>query len=68
MYERCRSLLAAGRGEPEAAERWAAATIERGERTGVRWDVLEAYSARSSARVLAEALDAALHKHAARAR
>jgi DNA-binding CsgD family transcriptional regulator len=42
MYERCRALLAAGRGLPEEAAQWAGEAIERAEGTGVRWDWLEA--------------------------
>ena len=53
MYERCRALLAAGRGYPEAADRWAASTIERAERRGIRWDVLEALRARGVGALLA---------------
>jgi DNA-binding CsgD family transcriptional regulator len=53
MYERCRALLAAGRGLPEQAERWAALTLERAEATGTGWDRLEALRARGSATLLA---------------
>ncbi len=53
MYERCRALLAAGRGHAEEAERWAAETIARAETTGVRWDGLEARRARGIAALLA---------------
>jgi DNA-binding NarL/FixJ family response regulator len=42
MYERCRALVAAGRGDRAEAERWAAAALARAEETGVRWDELEA--------------------------
>ena len=49
MYERCRALLAAGRGLPLDAERWAALTIERTEETGMRWDLLEVLRARGIA-------------------
>jgi DNA-binding CsgD family transcriptional regulator len=41
MYERCRALLAAGRGHPEEADRWAEEAIARADTTGVRWDRLE---------------------------
>ena len=41
MYERCRALVAAGRGEPNEAERWAAEAIVRADETGVRWDRFE---------------------------
>ena len=52
MYERCRALLAAGRGAPEDAERWAAKTIAVAQETGVRWDELEALRARGIAALL----------------
>jgi DNA-binding CsgD family transcriptional regulator len=42
MYERCRALLAAGRGLSDEAQRWAEEAITRAETTGVRWDRLEA--------------------------
>jgi DNA-binding NarL/FixJ family response regulator len=53
MYERCRALLAAGRGLPEETERWAAEAIARAEATGVGWDLLEALRARGIAALLA---------------
>jgi DNA-binding CsgD family transcriptional regulator len=53
MYERCRALLAAGRGLPDEAERWAAKTIVGADKTGVRWDRLEALRARGIAALLA---------------
>ena len=49
MYPRCRALLAAGRGRPAEAERWAAEAIESGEAAGVAWDALEALRARGIA-------------------
>jgi len=52
MYERCRALLAAGRGLPEEAERWAAEAIARAEEAGVGWDRLEALRARGTAALL----------------
>jgi DNA-binding CsgD family transcriptional regulator len=65
-YERCRALVAAGRGLPEEAERWAARALRLAEKTGVRWDWLESLRARGIARLLehdhegaAEALRAA---------
>ena len=42
MYERCRALLAAGRGDAEEARRWGRMALDRVEATGVRWDWLEA--------------------------
>jgi DNA-binding NarL/FixJ family response regulator len=55
MYERCRALLAAGRGLPAEAERWAAETIAGTEATGNDWDRLEALRARGIAALLAGA-------------
>ncbi len=52
MYERCRSLLAAGRGLPDEAERWATDAIARAVETGVGWDRLEAMRARGTAALL----------------
>ena len=49
MYQRSRALLAAGRGLPDEAERWAAETIVRADETGTRWDRLEALRARGIA-------------------
>src|SRR3954451_2360698 len=42
MYQRCRALLAACRGDAEAAERWAADTIARADGVDSSWDRLEA--------------------------
>jgi len=53
MYERCRALLAVGRGSPDDAERWAAGAIERADAIGVDWDRLEALRARGTAALLA---------------
>lgn len=52
-YERCCALLAAARGFPEEAERWAAEAIARAEGTGVRWDELESRRARGIAALAA---------------
>ena len=41
-YERCRALLAAGRGSAPEAERWAARAIAAAEPAGIAWDCLEA--------------------------
>jgi DNA-binding NarL/FixJ family response regulator len=41
MYERCRALLATGRGLPAEARRWAAEAMSRVAETGVCWDLLE---------------------------
>jgi DNA-binding NarL/FixJ family response regulator len=52
MYERCRSLLTAGRGDPSEARRWASAAIARSHSTGVWWDWCEASRARGQAELL----------------
>jgi DNA-binding NarL/FixJ family response regulator len=52
-YERSRALLAAGRGFPAEAERWAASAIVDAEPRGYRWQVLEALRARGIAALLA---------------
>ena len=52
MYERCRALLAAGRGDPDSARRWGDEALERAEATGVRWDWLEAKRALGVAALL----------------
>ena len=44
-YERCRAVVAAGRGLPDETESWAAKTTERAERTGLHWDLLEVWRA-----------------------
>ena len=51
-YERCRALLAAGRGLAAEAERWAREAIERGEEIGCRWDWLEGQRALALAALL----------------
>ena len=53
MYERCRALLAAGRGSPDEARRWAAQAIAAADANGVRWDELEARRAHGIADLLA---------------
>lgn len=55
-YDRCRALVAAGRGLPEETEQWTADAIERAQRTGLHWDVLEALRARGTAALLAHDL------------
>ena len=52
MFERCRALLAAGRGEAAEAETWAARAIAGASATGIAWDRLEALRARGSAQLL----------------
>ncbi len=41
MYERCRALLATGRGLPDDARPWVAEAMARVAETGVCWDMLE---------------------------
>ena len=53
MYERCRALLAAGRGLPDEARRWGAEADARASGSGVRWDQLEAQRALGVADLLA---------------
>jgi DNA-binding CsgD family transcriptional regulator len=52
QYQRCRALLAAGRGASEEAKRWAAEAIERARAVNCRWDELEALRARAIAALL----------------
>ena len=52
MYERCRALLAAGRGFPEEAERWAAEALAGAQAAGNQWDRLEALRARGISALL----------------
>jgi DNA-binding CsgD family transcriptional regulator len=52
-YSRCRALLAAGRGDAEEAEAWAAGAIAESERRGLRWDLLESLRARGIAALMA---------------
>ncbi|HET7049349.1 MAG TPA: AAA family ATPase [Solirubrobacteraceae bacterium] len=52
MYERCRALLAAGRGLAEDVEGWVDRAIAAAERDAVRWDWLEALRARGIAALL----------------
>jgi DNA-binding CsgD family transcriptional regulator len=52
MYQRCRALLAAGRGDAGEAERWATDAIARAGAAGSRWDELEALRALGIARQL----------------
>ncbi len=53
MYERCRALLAAERGEPEQAGRWVAESLARAAAVGDVWDRLEALRARGMAELVA---------------
>jgi ATP/maltotriose-dependent transcriptional regulator MalT len=52
-YERCRALLAAGRGDVDETARWATLAVARGEETGCRWDTLEGLRALGIGRLLA---------------
>ena len=54
MYERCRGLLAAGRGDVDDARKWAGRAVALAETTGVRWDWLEATRALGVAALLAK--------------
>jgi DNA-binding CsgD family transcriptional regulator len=49
QYERCRALLAAGRGDEANTERWASDAILRAKHTACTWDELEALRARGIA-------------------
>ena len=53
MYERCRALLAAGRGNAAEAKRWADATIVAADTIGIGWDRLEALRALGMAALVA---------------
>ena len=52
-HQRCRALLAAGRGFPDEAERWAAQALADAAARGYRWQVLESLRARGVAALLA---------------
>jgi DNA-binding CsgD family transcriptional regulator len=52
MYERCRALLAAGRGDLDDARRWGTRAVSLAESTGGRWDWLEATRALGLAALL----------------
>jgi DNA-binding CsgD family transcriptional regulator len=58
-YERCRALLAAGRGEREPAQTWATQAISLAEETGCRWDGLEGQRALGMADLLGHAPESA---------
>jgi DNA-binding CsgD family transcriptional regulator len=53
MYQRCRGLLAAGRGLTDDAERWGTDALARAKTTGSRWDELEALRVLGIAALLA---------------
>ena len=52
-YERCRALLAVGRGDLDEAEAWAARALVGAEATGARWQQLETLRAEGTAALLA---------------
>ena len=52
MYERCRALLAAGRGLADEAKQWSTSAIAQARTTGIRWDALEALRARGTVELL----------------
>ena len=52
-YQRCRALLAAGRGLADEAERWATPALAEAEALGFRWQVLESLRALGIAALLA---------------
>ena len=62
MYERCRALLAAGRGLPDEARRWGAEAETRARAAGVRWDQLEALRALAIAELLVHETDRAAER------
>lgn len=72
MYERCRALLAAGRGDVDGARYWAGQAIIRADADGDGWDRLEALRARGSVALLAREPAAAaadlgaVHEHTER--
>ena len=59
QYQRCRALLAAGRGDEDDTERWASDAISRAQKTASRWDELEARRARGIGALRAGAPDRA---------
>ena len=64
-YQRCRALLAAGRGDADEAQRWAAPALEEAAARGYAWQVLEASRALALAALLAhEPARAAAHLRA----
>jgi DNA-binding CsgD family transcriptional regulator len=65
QYERCRALLAAGRGDDAGATRWANDAISRAQAAACRWDELEAQRARGVAGLRAGAPELAVQDFAA---
>jgi DNA-binding CsgD family transcriptional regulator len=72
IYERCRALLAMGRGHVDETRHWAAQAITRADAYGDGWDRLEALRARGTAALLAREPSAAavdlgaVHEHTER--
>jgi DNA-binding NarL/FixJ family response regulator len=62
MYERCRALLAAGRGLPAETRRWGTEAESRASAAGVRWDQLEALRALATAELLVHEADRAAER------
>ena len=62
MYERCRALLAAGRGFPAETRRWGTEAETRASAAGVRWDQLEALRALATAELLVHEADRAAER------
>jgi DNA-binding NarL/FixJ family response regulator len=60
QYQRCRALLAAGRGDVTEAKRWAGEALERAIAAGSRWDELEGLRARAMAALLEQAPERAV--------
>jgi DNA-binding CsgD family transcriptional regulator len=52
-YERCRALLAAGRGNAAETHEWATLAVTRGRETGCRWDEFEGLRAAATGLLLA---------------
>ena len=57
MYERCRALMYAGRGDAEEAEEWATRAIDDARTVGILWDEHEALRARVQVALLADEPD-----------
>ncbi|HET9508163.1 MAG TPA: LuxR C-terminal-related transcriptional regulator, partial [Gaiellaceae bacterium] len=62
MYERCRALLAAGRGLLDEARRWGEEATARARASGVRWDEFEAQRALATAELLGHQIEAAAER------
>ncbi len=60
MFERCRALAAATRGDVADAREWGRRAADRAERTGVGWDRLEATRALGLAALLSKDVDEAV--------